>query len=112
VDDDEDHFTSEDKEYHGIKYINLTNQVLTSSDIPYQGRMTNFRTLRILLPFVCRTLIGQTLPPELVQRILDSGDWGYTREEAEQHRRGLMRDRAIGAVVGENHRLDYSLCEH
>ncbi|KAJ7284568.1 hypothetical protein C8J57DRAFT_1497468 [Mycena rebaudengoi] len=110
--DDEHHDPGSDyTRYHGITYKNLRNKVLTTSDIPYQVRTTNFRTLRILLPFVCQNLIGQNLPAELVQRILDFGDWGFTREEAEQYRRGLMKDRVMSADETDS-RCRFSLCEH
>ncbi|KAJ7841354.1 hypothetical protein B0H14DRAFT_1047587 [Mycena olivaceomarginata] len=109
VDDDEEHFDSEDKEYHEITF-HLTNQVLTTSDVPFQARMSTFRTLQFILPFICRRLTGQNLPPELVQHILQSAHWGFSREEAERHRRNLMKDRVI--ATEESSRNDFSLCEH
>ncbi|KAJ7352391.1 hypothetical protein DFH08DRAFT_805641 [Mycena albidolilacea] len=110
VDDDEEHFDSEDKEYHGITFHKLTNQVLTTFDVPFQARMSNFRTLQFILPFICRRLTGQNLPPELVQHILQSAHWGFSREEAERHCRNLMKDRVI--ATEESSRNDFSLCEH
>ncbi|KAJ7284557.1 hypothetical protein C8J57DRAFT_1708995 [Mycena rebaudengoi] len=111
VDDDHHDPGSNYTCYHGITYKNLRNKVLTTSDIPYQVRTTNFRTLRILLPFVCQNLIGQNLPAELVQRILEFGDWGFTREEAEQYRRSLMKDRVMSTDKTDSRR-HFSLCEH
>ncbi|KAJ7454732.1 hypothetical protein FB451DRAFT_1373392 [Mycena latifolia] len=108
VDDDDE---EENESYHGVSFQGLKNQVLTSSDIPSQVRMTNIRTLRFLLPFICRHLTDQNLPPELVQRILDSAYWGFSREEAERHRRNLMKDRVILTDAATS-RGGFSLCEH
>ncbi|KAJ7665929.1 hypothetical protein DFH06DRAFT_262963 [Mycena polygramma] len=98
------------KAYPGLYIMGLVPRVLTAADVPLQMRGTNLRTPRVLLPIVCERLTGQRLPPELVQHILEVGYWGFSREEAERHRRLLMRDR----VVRETYRdLDgYSLCEH
>jgi hypothetical protein len=108
VDDDNE---LEDIEYHGFTFYGLTNQVLTSSDVPSQARMSNFRTLRFLLPFICRRLTGQNLPQELVDNILRSTHWGFSREEAEHHRRSLMKDRVIATEAGLSG-SGFSLCEH
>ncbi|KAJ7835971.1 hypothetical protein B0H13DRAFT_2288278 [Mycena leptocephala] len=108
VDDDNE---LEDIEYHGFTFYGLTNQVLTSSDVPFQARMSNFRTLRFLLPFICRRLTGQNLPQELVDNILRSTHWGFSREEAERHRRSLMKDRVIATEAGSSG-SGFSLCEH
>ncbi|KAJ6588743.1 hypothetical protein B0H19DRAFT_1057870 [Mycena capillaripes] len=110
VDDDDEESESEDKEYHGITFQALKNQVLTSCDIPSQARMANFRTLRFVLPFICLRLTGKNLPPELVQHILQSTDWGFSREEAERHRRRLMKDRVVATEASLGG--DFSLCEH
>ncbi|KAF7357695.1 BZ3500-MvSof-1268-A1-R1-Chr11-1g03198 protein [Mycena venus] len=97
---------------HGITMFNepQNDVVLTSSDLPSQQRMTNIRTLRFLLPFICQRVTGQNLPAELVQRILEFGYWGFTREDAERHRRSLMKDRV--ADVEETEGSRFSLCEH
>ncbi|KAJ7284565.1 hypothetical protein C8J57DRAFT_1216984 [Mycena rebaudengoi] len=99
MDEDGNRSRSKYTHYHGLAFQNLSNRVLTTCDIPYQERMTNFRTLRFLLPMICRNLVGHQLPPELVQHILNSGHWGFTREDAEQFRRSLMKDR-VKAKVG------------
>jgi hypothetical protein len=107
----EDGEQKEERTPHGISTSeDLTNEVLTSLDIPSQVRMTNIRTLRFLLPFICRRITGQNLPTELVQRILDSEYWGFSREEAECHRQSLMKDRVMdsNAISGGG----FSLCEH
>ncbi|KAF7364731.1 Heat shock 70 kDa protein 12B [Mycena venus] len=95
--------------YHGLYLSNLPGRVITAADVPLQIRGTNFRTLRVLLPFVCQRLTGQRLPPELVQNVLDVGYWGFSREEAERHRRLLMQDRVVRDTRREH---EYSLCEH
>ncbi|KAJ6577438.1 hypothetical protein B0H19DRAFT_1119924 [Mycena capillaripes] len=111
VDDDDENSESADKNYHGLTFENLTNRVLTSSDVPLQARMTNFRTLRFLLPLICLRLTGQNLPPELVQHIFQAASWGFSREEAERHRHNLMKDRVIGADATSINDT-FSLCEH
>lgn len=111
--DPEEESNSSDSEherfYHGLYLSNLPGRVVTAADVPLQIRGTNFRTLRVLLPFVCRQLTGQRLPPELVQYVLDVGYWGFSREEAERHRRLLMQDRVVRDTRRE---YEYSLCEH
>ncbi|KAJ6560157.1 hypothetical protein B0H19DRAFT_109647 [Mycena capillaripes] len=98
----------DDKEYHGLYLFALQRRVLTTADVSLQMRGTNFRTLRVLLPFICEQLTGRRLPAELVQCVLDAGNWGFSREEAERHRRRLMKDR----VVPDQYFSGFSLCEH
>jgi hypothetical protein len=100
-----------EKVYHALWLTKLPRRVLTTADVPLQMRGTNFRTLRVLLPFVCEQLTGQRLPSELVQWILDVGYWGFSREEAERHRRCLMKDRVVPGSLSHGSR-GYSLCEH
>ncbi|KAJ7680683.1 hypothetical protein DFH06DRAFT_1315428 [Mycena polygramma] len=110
-------FLVEDGEWrdsHGIYMMKEpTNPVLTTSDVPFQVRMTNIRTLRFLVAFICRHITGQILPAELVQLILDSEYWGISREDAERHRRSLMKDRVINAETKRWESMTgFSLCEH
>ncbi|KAJ7872308.1 hypothetical protein B0H14DRAFT_3438991 [Mycena olivaceomarginata] len=103
--------SEDEKKYHALWLTKLPRRVLTTADVPLQMRGTNFRTLRVLLPFVCEQLTGQRLPPELVEWILDVGYWGFSREEAERHRRCLMKDRVVPGSLSHGPR-GYSLCEH
>ncbi|KAL4254205.1 DUF4246 domain-containing protein [Pleurotus pulmonarius] len=101
-------------EYPGVSYSDLPNTpVLSTADVPWQARATNVPTLRILLPRVCKQVIGKTLPPELVELIVGEGVYGMSREHAEMHRRAFMDDRKA-KVVDENEIFEgeYSLCEH
>ncbi|KAJ6594273.1 hypothetical protein B0H19DRAFT_1246959 [Mycena capillaripes] len=107
----EDGEAPENRTSHGIiMFEEHSNEVLTTADVPSQVRMTNIRTLRFLLPFICQRITGKNLPAELVQLILDRENWGFSREEAERHRQSLMKDRVVDAdaVVGDS----YTLCEH
>ncbi len=89
-------------EYPGVSYSDLPNTpVLSTADVPWQARATNVPTLRILLPRVCKQVIGKTLPPELVELIVGEGVYGMSREQAEMHRRAFMDDRKA-KVVDEN----------
>ncbi|KAF7334430.1 Heat shock 70 kDa protein 12B [Mycena venus] len=99
-----------ERTYHGVWFSQLPGRVVTAADVPLQIRGTNFRTLRVLLPFVCQQLTGKRLPPELVQYVLDVGYWGFSREEAERHRRLLMQDRVVRDTRRDH--WGYSLCEH
>ncbi|KAL4268889.1 DUF4246 domain-containing protein [Pleurotus pulmonarius] len=104
--------------YHGFVTGGLKDMnVLTSSDIPWQARDCNTRTLHSLLTLSFKRLIGKEIPAELRNYIVQMATEGtITREEAEKRRRELMEDRKIKPKNHQENRFwrdgGYSLCEH
>jgi hypothetical protein len=105
VDDETNGGDTDEVRYHGFTYSGLAFvHVLSSVDVPSQARACNIPTLRFLLGVASRqrTSEGRTLPPEIVELIIDAtlanGGLGITREEAETRRRALMKDRKVGSV--------------
>lgn len=93
-------------EFVGFSYKGLEGVVVpTTADIPSQERLTNTPTLHFLLPIICQRLTGHNLPRELSEHIVHFLDLGMTREQAETHRRALMRDRKVTNSDAGNVRL-------
>ncbi|KAF4563236.1 hypothetical protein EYR36_003675 [Pleurotus pulmonarius] len=105
-------------EYRGYSTDGLEDMdVLTTSDVPWQARPCNIRTLHSILLLAFKRSIGKEIPAELRNYIVSMATEGtITREEAEKRRRELMEDRKFTST-GLSHQfwLDsgaYSLCEH
>ncbi|KAG9221185.1 hypothetical protein CCMSSC00406_0007359 [Pleurotus cornucopiae] len=105
-------------EYRGYSTDGLEDMnVLSTSDVPWQARPCNIRTLHSLLLLSFKRSIGKEIPAELRNYIVSMATEGtITREEAEKRRRELMEDRKF-TPTASSHRfwLDsgaYSLCEH
>ncbi|KAF7428753.1 hypothetical protein PC9H_007985 [Pleurotus ostreatus] len=105
-------------EYRGYSTDGLEDMnVLSTSDVPWQARPCNIRTLHSLLLLSFKRSIGKEIPAELRNYIVGMATEGtITREEAEKRRRELMEDRKF-TPTASSHRfwLDsgaYSLCEH
>ncbi|KAL4255807.1 Protein of unknown function DUF4246 [Pleurotus pulmonarius] len=105
-------------EYRGYSTDGLEDMnVLTTSDVPWQARPCNIRTLHSILLLAFKRTIGKEIPAELRNYIVSMATEGtITREEAEKRRRELMEDRKFTST-GLSHQfwLDsgaYSLCEH
>ncbi len=82
--------------------------VLTSSDVPWQARDCNARTLHSLLTLAFKRLIGKEIPAELRNYIVQIATEGtITREEAEKRRRELMEDRKIKPKNHQENRVSW-----
>jgi len=88
-------------------------RVKSSLNIPPQ-QWDKIRPVLIrLIDSVTTQLIGRTLPKEVFELLLGLTKWGFTWEEAKQHRLQLMQERKY--YIDENNRRwerSFSYCEH
>jgi len=88
-------------------------RVKSSLNIPPQ-QWDKIRPVLIrLIDSVTTQLIGRTLPKEVFELLLSLAKWGFTWEEAKQHRLQLMQERKY--YIDENNRRwerSFSYCEH
>jgi len=88
--------------HHGLRYTGiLRTPVISTADVACQERSCNLPTLHLLLSIAFRRTIGEHLPQELSNLIVDYMDLGISREDVEKHRRALMEDRKFGKHVGK-----------
>ncbi|KIM87750.1 hypothetical protein PILCRDRAFT_260026 [Piloderma croceum F 1598] len=88
--------------HHGLMYTGLLQTpVISTADVACQERSCNLPTLHLLLSVAFRRTIGQHLPQELSNLIVDRMDLGMSREDVEKHRRALMEDRKFGKHMGK-----------
>jgi hypothetical protein len=88
--------------HHGLSYTGLLRTpVISTADVAYQERSCNLPTLHLLLRVAFWRTIGQNLPRELSNLIIDLMDLGMSRENVEKHRRALMEDRKFGKHMGK-----------
>lgn len=104
----DDSRSKEEATYPGFRYDfgAVTNRpVATTLDVIPQARACNVPTLRFLLPIVCRKVTEKSFPPELVEIVIlyliNSEGGGWTREQAEEHRRRLMDNRKVVTASDE-----------
>jgi hypothetical protein len=88
------------------------NRVKSSADIPEQ-QWDKFK------PGVVRALIEATvahrvpLPREMILQIVKMAKWGFSRKQAERHRKKLMWERKfVVTATNEIWERDFSFCEH
>lgn len=87
-------------QHYGLSYIGLVQTpVISTADVACQERSCNLPTLHFLLSIAFWRTIGQNLPLELSNLIVDLMDLGMSRENVEKHRRALMEDRKFGKHV-------------
>ncbi len=93
-------------EYRGYSTDGLEDMnVLTTSDVPWQARPCNIRTLHSILLLAFKRSIGKEIPAELRNYIVSMATEGtITREEAEKRRRELMEDRKFTST-GLSHQV-------
>jgi hypothetical protein len=96
--------------------INPKITILSSSHVPEQQWERVVKKLRIQLILVTNA-IQKKLPKEIILLICDFAKYGFTLQEAKEHRLALMKQRKF-IVNRENEEYEevvereYSLCEH
>jgi hypothetical protein len=95
---------------HGI--TDASSSIKSSAHIPEQQWDK-------LKPGVVRALVeasvktGVPLPREIIFRIVDLAKWGFTKEEADKHRKALMKERKYYIDANNiQYEREFSFCEH
>eukprot|EP01088_Endostelium_zonatum_P004025 TRINITY_DN1522_c0_g2_i1.p1 TRINITY_DN1522_c0_g2~~TRINITY_DN1522_c0_g2_i1.p1 ORF type:complete len:633 (-),score=168.83 TRINITY_DN1522_c0_g2_i1:31-1929(-) len=98
--------------------VDPKNRIVSTRDVPEQRWDKVKKETGYALCMVNKRLgegvrEGGYLPVEILERIMRWAKWGFTKEEAEEHRRKLMHERKY--FVGLNNEVwerRFSFCEH
>ena len=92
--------------------VNPDVNLISTMDVPQQQWERVKYTQAVWLTLVSKRM-GKQLPKEMVMYIIEKAKYGFTWEEALQHRLNLMKERKF-FVNDQNEEMEreYSLCEH
>eukprot|EP01025_Chloroclados_australasicus_P046513 TRINITY_DN5129_c1_g1_i4.p1 TRINITY_DN5129_c1_g1~~TRINITY_DN5129_c1_g1_i4.p1 ORF type:complete len:314 (+),score=33.23 TRINITY_DN5129_c1_g1_i4:268-1209(+) len=93
--------------------VDPQQKIISTEDIRDQNWTKQKQKVAVELQKVALRKIGRSLPEVAAQKILQGAKVGFTLEEAQQHRVGLMRDRKFYKDEMNREILrDIELCEH
>eukprot|EP01026_Neomeris_dumetosa_P005335 TRINITY_DN11528_c0_g1_i1.p1 TRINITY_DN11528_c0_g1~~TRINITY_DN11528_c0_g1_i1.p1 ORF type:complete len:525 (-),score=69.60 TRINITY_DN11528_c0_g1_i1:206-1780(-) len=93
--------------------VNPQRKILSTQDVQNQNWAKLKGVQAIEIQKVARKILGQSLPEAINQKIINSAKMGFTLEEAQQHRLGLMEDRKyFKDELNNSVEREIELCEH